>query len=302
MLEGTTETAEPTLEDVINGLDEQTTTEAPQSKPQAEVDGISKAEEKLEYHRKMRAQEKRIKELEERIKKASEATKQGVDLDSPNPIRDIIKAKKLSQDDIVRLAIEAMEDDGDQDAGKTIKNMTPEEIIAEAKRQLKKELEEEQNQKAEKENIKKSNEESFKVIDQYVTENEAKFPLIKGLGGIDTVYAEIEKDYLDKVEEFGEEFAKKNVLTIEQASKKVNDALANSVKDALKSNHLRTCIKTLLKDEQGGDEDLLLSEEENQLEESPTLNNSDFKPTAQTKRFDPSDEDENWKAALALLD
>lgn len=301
MLEGTTETtAEPTLEDIVNGMEqEQATPEEAKPQPQEASGGATEAaEQKLAYLRKLRAAEKRIKELEG-AKKSPEDSKPRIDIDSPNPLREIAKHRKLSQDDIVRMAMEIM--DGEVvEEGK--KPMTPEEIIAEAKRQLKAELEEETKTVKEKEEVKKKSEESNKIINDFVTNNAEKYPLIGGLGGTDQVYAEIEKDFLTKSEEFGEEFARENLMTLDQAAKKVNDELAKSVKTALESKHLRNFIKSLLKDEPANDETLNLLDDDYQLEESPTLNNSEFKPVAQSKRFDPTDEDENWKAALALLD
>lgn len=297
------QTNEPTLDDVIKGLDDETPTEAapeaPKSEPQSE--GLSKTEEKLESLRKLRAAEKRIKELEERVKKASEATKPTIDLDSSNPIREIVKAKKLTQDDVVRLAMEAMDENGEDGATK-IKTMTPEEIIAEAKAQLKKELEEEKNKAQEEEINNKRSQETEKIVNEFLTKNEEKYPCIKALAGEKHVYGEIERDYLQKVEEFGEDYAKKNILTLDEASKKINDALANQIKTALQSNHLRKLVATMLKDGQGGDDSQDQSDDEFQLEEEITLNNSQFKASSNNRTFDPSDEEENFKAALALLD
>lgn len=304
MLVETTETtsAEPTLEDLINGMEqEQATTEETQPELQTKDEGPSKTEEKLESLRKLRAAEKRIKELEERVKKASAEPKSGIDLNSPNPIRDIVKAKNLSQDEVVRLAMEAMDSDG-KDGAEEIKTMTPAEIIEEAKRQLKKELEEEQLKKVSEVENQKKLEQTNKIVNEFLDKNEEKFPAIRALGGEKHVYGEIERNYLQKVEEFGEEYAKKNILTLDEAAKKINDALANQIKTALKSNHLRKLVQAMLKDGQSSNTTDDQSDDFFQLEEELTLNNSQFKPTATQKSFDPENEEENFKAALALLD
>ena len=107
---------------------------------------------------------------------------------------------------------------------------------------------------------------------------------------------------MQKVEEFGEDYAKKNILTLDEASKKINDALANQIKTALQSNHLRKLVAKMLKDGQGSDDSQDQSDDEFQLEEEITLNNSQFKALSNNRTFDPSDEEENFKAALASLD
>lgn len=293
--------ADPTFEEVLNGIEDEPapTPEAPKPQLPPEEDKLKQTEEKLEYHRKLRAAEKRIKELEERAKSASEKAESGIDLNSSNPFRELAKKKNLTQDDVVKMALEAMDDEETEK-----KPMTPEEIIAEAKRQI---LEEQKKIKDETEQEAKAREayeKNTKVIDDYLTANEEKFPLVKGLGSIGAVYSLIEKDFKEKAEEFGDDYAKKNMLSIEDAAKKIHEGLANGVKDALKSNHVRNFVRSLLTDEKVKDKAPDPSDDEIQLDdyELPTLNNGQFKTTAPSKKFEPQNDDEAFKAALALLD
>lgn len=277
-----------------------------QEPPPKEDDPIDRIEENAKAAREKWKLQKEMKDLKAEIERLKTEGKKGISVDSDNPLKEIGKLKGWSKDDIVTKALEALEDDGmtAEEAKKEVKSLTEAEIIAKVKEELRKEaaLEAEQNGKIAQTdkviNDFKSN------IKKFAVENAEKYPLIDGLGGADAVYKAIEDDYLAKEEEFGIEYAQKNMLSVEEASKKINEMLAINVKGALKSDHVRKFILAALKE--GGNKQA----EDNQLEdifqsqdeEPQTLTNSVHKKITDPKDSRDLTDEERFKQAFSYLD
>jgi transcriptional regulator NrdR family protein len=275
------------------------TTDLDEPKP-VEQDPIESIEANAKAAREKWKLQKENKELKAELEKAKAEKSSGINVDSDNPLRDLGKLKGWSKDDIVNKALEAMEDDGltPEEAKKEVKTMTQEEIIAKVKAELKAEAEEEN-----KKNITTKTINEFKEkIKTYAKDNADKFPLIDGLGGSESVYQTIEQDYLQKEEEFGVEYAQKNMMTVEQAAKKVNDTLAQSVRNTLKSEHVRKFILAALKEEGTKETKGDQLEDFFQLEDEPsTLTNKSHRKITDPKDSRELTEEERFEQAFAYL-
>jgi hypothetical protein len=189
----------------------------------------------------------------------------------------VAKAKNMSQDDIVRLALEAMDDDLTPAEKKDeFKNLSPQEIADLVKKQLREEQEKEKADLTAKDLESKAISDFKENISKKAIELEADYPLVNSLGGTDSVYNMIEEQFLADSKEFGEEYAKENIMSTDDAIKKVNETLAISVKEALKSKHLKKFLLDNIKEdnvEEGNQ-----SEVDEQLEDRDvTLNNKQFR-------------------------
>lgn len=288
------------------GHEEAKEDQAPQLvKESTEQDPIDKIEEAAKAAREKWKLQKELKEAKAELEKLKSEGKKGSVLDTDNPLREITKLKGWSKDDIVQKALEAMEDDGmtPEQAEKKVESMSQEELIAKVKAELKaeQEAEREQNEKAK---ITHERIEKFKEkIKEFTGQNAEKYPLIDGMGGVGHVYKMIEDDYIKNEEEYGVEYAQKNIMTIEKAAKAINDKLASSVKDALKSDHVRKYILSIIKEDGGR------STKDNQLEdffqledaEPETLTNSVHRRSTDPKDSRELTEEERFEQAFAYL-
>ncbi len=273
--------------------------------PGEEADPIEGIEANAKAAREKWKLQKENKELKAQLEKLAADGKKGINVDSDNPLREIGKLKGWSKDDIVNKALEALEDDGlsEEQAKAEVKNLSYEEIVEKVKADLKKERAEEDELNGKKTATEKAISTFKEGIKKFATENAEKYPLIDGMGGIDSVYKTIEADYLKKEEEYGVEWAQKNMMTVDQASKKVNEMLASSVKNALKSEHVRKFILSAIKDDGGkGTKDTQL-EDFFQLQDEPqTLTNSIHKKVTDPKDSRELTDDERFKQAFAYLE
>jgi len=243
-------------------------------------DPIGSLEEKQAEARAKWKYEKRIKELEQQLA-SKEKT---IDPNTDNPLRELKKIKGWSHDEIVDKALEVLEDEGmsKEEAKKEVKEMSYEEIVAKVKEELKNETEKQTLEIQEKQRIEKAVTEFKGNIKKFSEENAEKYPLVGALGVTDNVYSIIEQDYLSKVEEFGEDFALKNMMKIDDAVKKVNERLASEIKSALKSDHVRNFLSLAIKEASGATKSQ--SEDEFQLEdEFATLTNDSYKKVTDPK-------------------
>jgi hypothetical protein len=269
----------PSIDAIMENVNDSTQTESAkpaEGKQEVKEDGLDRIEREQKHRREQFKLQQRIKELEAKQGNPSDKAS-GIDLDSKNPFKDVAKAKNMSQDEIVRLALEAMDDELTPAEKKDeFKNLSPQEIADLVKKQLK----EEQAKEAE-ENGKKSSEEKaisdFKAnISKRALELEVDYPLVNSLGGSDSVYMMIEEQFLADSKEFGEEYAQENMMKPDDAIKKVNEVLAKSVKEALKSKNLKKFLLDAIKEE--GNEAETQSEVDEQLNDRDvTLNNKDFR-------------------------
>lgn len=266
----------PSIDSIISGVQGGTgqseAAKSAEGKQEIKEENLDRIDREQKHRREQFRSEQRIKDLEKQLANSSNKTSV-VDTESKNPFKDIVKAKGMSQDEIVRLALEAMDDDLSPEEKKDeFKNMSPSEIAELVKKQLKEEQELEAKNGAETKAIS-----DFKAsIVSRAKEVDEQYPLIGGLGGEEQVYAMIEQQFLADSKEFGEKYAQENMLNVDEAIKKTNESLAISVKEALKSKHLRQFLLKAIKDDSGEVEDQ--SHGDDQLKEREvTLNNRDFR-------------------------
>jgi len=259
------------------------------------LDGIE--QKRLQAREKFKLQREN-KDLKERLERLERGFQEKESKPSGNPF------KGLKPDDIVQQALAAMESDGysEEEAKKEMKTMSPEEIIAKAKEELRRELQEERQKEVEKSSESQAVDNFKRKIEQFTTQAAEAYPLVGALGGIDHVYSMIESDYMNNENEFGTEYAMENMLSIEAATKKVNQMLAQEVKNALKSNHMRKFILAAIKEDGGKNESSDQSDEFNQLEESiGTLTNSVHKRVTDPRDIRTMTDDEALEQSFAYL-
>lgn len=259
----------PTIDAIIEGKTDVAPTieETKAPEPKEDQGSLERIEREQKHRRELFAAQKRIKELEA---KSGNPSNQTSGLDSKNPIKDLAKSKGLSQDEVVRMALEAMDDDlSPQEKKDDLKGMTPEAIAAMVLEQI-----EAKNQKKE-EAVKET-----QAVTDFKTKisNEAaeKFPIVAALGGAGSAFDIINEQFKKDAEEFGLEYAQENMISIEHALKKTNEALAINIKDALKSKELRDFISNIIKEDGAKDKKAQQSNVPEQLEdeeESITMTN-----------------------------
>lgn len=300
LLDETPGQTQPKAEDL------QDETEEEKPAPAKEADPLDEIEKKqIEQREKWKVQ-KENKELKARLAELEGKAKTGIDVDSDNPLRDIRKLKGWSKDDIVNKALEALEDEGfsTEEAQEKVDKMSYEDIYKRVKEDLAKEQAEQEKTKKESEEINGKVTAFKNEIKDFATKNADKYPLIDGLGGLDLVYQTIEDDFKKKSEEYDFEYAAKNMMKIDQATKLVNEKLASSVKNALKSNHVRQFILAAIKEEGGtGKPNDSQLEDFFQLEDEPqTLTNSNAKRLTDPKDSRDMTDEERFQQAFAYLD
>ena len=167
-----------------NEQDKPTATQgAPATEPQKTDDSEARIKREQAHRREIYKAQQRIKELEGKQRDSSNQAG-GIDINSKNPFKDMAKAKNMTQDDIVRLALEAMDDDkSDAEKKDDFSKMNPMQIAELVKKQLKEEQEKEFEEKSKTE----ANTKTYESIMTKVKETAAslidKYPLVDGLGG-----------------------------------------------------------------------------------------------------------------------
>lgn len=259
------------MEGVANGSGQGETEKPAEVKQETKEDNLDRIEREQRHRREQFKLQQRIKELEGKQGNPSDKTST-IDLNAKNPFKEVVKAKNMTQDEIVRLALEAMDDDlSPEEKKEELKASTPEEIAKLVRKQMEEEkaLEEKKNQESKAVTDFKAN------IAAEATKLAEKFPLVDSLGGSEQAYLLIEQQFLADSKEFGEEYAQENMMKIEDAIQKTNETLAITVKQALKSKYLKDFLLKAIKDESGEAEEQ--SDGDNQLKENEiTLNNKAF--------------------------
>jgi hypothetical protein len=204
-----------------------------------------------------------------------------------------------SKDDIVAQALAALEDDGmtTEEAKDELSTMTPAQIIAKVKEEMKRKQEEERAREEEQRSAKEGEANFKKKIIEQVQSRAEEFPLVEGLGGVDAVYRMIEEDFAKKEAEFGSEFAQENIMKLDTAIKKVNETLASEVRSALKSTHLRKFIMDALKEEAPNQ----LKDKKQSQEDYSTLSNSLHRKVTDPVDVRQMDDEEALNAAFNYL-
>lgn len=251
------------------------------------------AKDKWKAQQKEKAYEERIAQLEAKIAGVSD-------------VKNVLKGK--THDEIVDLALAAMEEDGatPEQAQNKVDNMTQAELVAKVKEDLRKEMEEERKQ-AQIQNQSEQALNNFREKIKSVSQEKAgEYPLVGGLGGDEQVFRMISEDYEKNEKEFGQEFASKNMMTIDQGLKKVNEVLASSVLNALKSEHVKNFIIKALKDGSLNDkaQDKSQLEDFSQLEDygNTTLTNNVHRKVTDPKDIRELSDEEQLAQAFSYVD
>lgn len=259
------------MEGVVNGAGQSEAAKPAEVKQETKEDNLDRIEREQRHRREQFKLQQRIKELEGKQGNPSDKAST-IDLNAKNPFKEVVKAKNMTQDEIVRLALEAMDDDlSPEEKKEELKASTPEEIAKLVKKQL-----EEERVAEEKKNQESKAVTDFKAsIASEANKLAEKYPLVDSLGGSEQAYMLIEQQFLADSKEFGEEYAQENMMKIEDAIQKTNETLAITVKQALKSKHLKDFLLKAIKEEGGEAEEQ--SDGDNQLKENEiTLNNKAF--------------------------
>lgn len=263
-----------------------------------QVDALSKIEDSVLHARQKYKLQKENAELKRKLKGAS-----FIDTESENPFKAVKKIKNWSADDILSKALEAMQDDGEtpEDAKKQLSEMTKEEILQIVKDDLRKE-QEEASKKTESEKAISEFKDEIKKVSLAL---ESAHPLVVGLGAHDQVFEKIESDFLEKEAKYGAEFAQKKMMSIEDAVKFVNNSLAESVKVALKSKHVRSFLSKHLSmssyDEEGGDQSQDFHQSFGEDSESQTLTSSVHRKMTDQRQDNSLDDDQLLERAFSYL-
>lgn len=271
-------------------------TEPPKPTEKDPLEGLEENQRQARERWRLQKELKEVKEQLAELKKSAPT-----DQDKGNPL------KGKTREEIVDIAMAAMEEDGDtpEEAEKKVKAMTPEQIIAKAKEELRKEMQLESAKTEDEKKVQQAINTFKQNINTFVKEKAEAYPVIEALGGADAVYEMIEADFVKKEEEFGTEYATRNMLKMEDAVKKVNETLASEVRKALKSPHMRKFVLGLAKD--GGIEDKdshNQSEDFSQLEDqgSTTLTNSVHRRVTDPKDIRELTNEEALAQSFAYLD
>jgi len=259
----------PTLEALIEGKGTQTpeTSQEP-SQPKEEVSRLDQIERDQKLRRELFSRDKRIKELEAKLGDTSNKTSI---LDAKNPIKALAKERNFSQDDVIKMALEAMDDDlTETEKKEDLAKMSPEQIAKLVREQI--ELENQAKDQVEKETQAVKD---YKLeIANKAKELESTMPMVAALGASDAVFDMINNKFMSEKEEYGEEYARENLMSIDEAIKKTNETLANNVKSALQSKYLRDFILKTIKEEGSKNEKPNQLNDEDQLEdEAITMTN-----------------------------
>lgn len=234
----------PTIEALIEGKGaEAAPTEAPKVEPKEETSQLDRIEREQKHRRELFALQKQNKELEQKYRDSSNKTSI---LDDKNPIKALAKSRGLTTDEVVKMALDAMDDDqSDAEKKDDLKNMTPEAIAKLVKEELDKEKQKESEGEKQSQAIKEFKE-SISVKSKELAE---KYPMVDALGGNELAFKAINDKFIKDSEEYGQEYAQENMMSIEDAIKSTNETLANNVKVALQSKHLRDFILKAIKDD-----------------------------------------------------
>ena len=248
-------------------------TQQPPAEPGNQAPGTSEFErlaaKEQQFYREKQEFAKKQKELEERQKKLDLFEKdpyeyyqsQGKDV---NSLVDRMLGNPESQ--------QQLQDENPQ--------LNPDELKQKLKEDIINELNQEKAKEAQKTNEEKAINDYKDKIQSYFTEQAEKLPLSSGIGTAkDTAWSLIEEDFNRKTQEFGMEYAKRNIMTIEEAGQKVETHLANEIESVLQSEQVRNFLLTKInafKANPGQQNPQNQSNNENQSNSPGTLTNELF--------------------------
>lgn len=265
--------------DDIDGLGEKKPKEE-QKAHGLDLDKIAERERGLWKEKKLqkeasRAQDDKIAALEAKISQMESApTKQEEVVEEENiedmdessfdeMIQDLVNSKKgsLSKDDVIDLIKEARAKDTEE-ANSQMQEMEVEEQVATFQEEIK----------------------------NYTKENAESFPAISATGSESLVFDVIEQDYREKAEEYGHEYAEKNMINLEQASQRVNKHLVSELEKMLTYEPMKKLLMQLAGGSQGNNQ--------NNSHQNPGTITEDFNSSQATGEMD---DEERFKRAVAAL-
>ena len=216
-------------------------------------------EEKLQY-------EQRIKELEAKANK---------------PTR---KEESRSEDEIFDDIVNDPEN----------KWLSPQEIAKKVREEVMAEIKKER----ELENQKQSQEMEISIfkekINEHIETNAEQYPMISAMGYEENVFDIIEQAYARDSEKYGDEYANDNIMSIEEASKKLENYLAQQFKTRVKSKKIGKSLSSYLSDDEE-------TQSPSTQSNTPKTLSNDFSRNPSSKEELPEDERELFKLALSKV-
>lgn len=176
--------------------------------------------------------------------------------------------------------------------------LSPTEIKAKVKEELRDELKKEWQQEREQERAAQNQETEIAIFKEKINEHlEASpdtYPMINAMGYEDNVWDIIEQDYQRNVQELGEDYANDNIMSIEDAAKKVENYLAQQFRSRVQSKKIGKSLRSFL-----GDDGVEPSNSTQSL--SPKTLTNDFSRNPSMADEGPENEQERLKWALKFV-
>lgn len=129
-----------------------------------------------------------------------------------------------------------------------------------------------------------------KRTDEFIKTNSEKFPLVAEKGDSELILEVLGQDYDQKVEEFGEEYAQKNIMSMENACQIAEKYLESQIETMLKSEKISKLVKAKL--------GLTSQDDSSQYKEPRTLSNENFESSSSHGELS---EDERIRRAMAAM-
>jgi hypothetical protein len=231
-----------------------------QVEPLDEIDEIVKSERQIwKLKKQQKDKERKLQEEIERLKKMSE--------DKPVKAEPEVKKEKTIDDIIEEIS------SGERLTKDEVAKLVQEKIEA-----LEKKYQTEKEQQKEQEIVSTF----IKDVENIAKANEEKFPLIGRMASYQDVLDLIEADFNKKSEEYGMNYAEKNMLSPEKAMGLLQNHLAQNLKTMVQSKSVANFLRSLL--------------EISPAKSNPvTLTNDDYTPASSSKELT-----EDERIALAI--
>lgn len=243
-----------------------------------DLDKITERERELFRERKKNRD--RFSELEEQIRQQQELIEQMQNRE-PEQFAEEAPEVEDDRDDFERLIDDVLN-------GKNKNQLTREDVL-DLLEERDRQRSAERAQELEQFEIEETMADFQSEINSFIEDNEDRFGVINSMGNSDLVLELIEQDYREKAEEFGFDYAERNMLSIEKAASYVNSQLEKQIESMLQSKPLRKLVTRLLEN---------LSDTQPQSRQSPGTLSEDFNSSQSTGELD---DEERFKRAIAAI-
>lgn len=198
--------------------------------------------------------------------------------------------KAKEQSDYIDKFLEEMAGESKQELEKSTENKTY--TAKEVEDLIKQKIEETFNQNREKETEQRVVTDFKNKISETLKASGDKYGLIEATGNSDLVYDLISEDYANNAEQYGDAWARQNIMSIEEASAQVQKNLATQLDGMLKSDHIKNYVLNYYK----------IAGQTSRSEQTPKTLSSDFTSVTSTPKNDSElSDDERFEEALKLI-